>query len=719
MVAADAYSSQITPVQVVATDPGPLPNLELDPINGNNVVEQVFPSETGGLTLTGDVIHLTHPIVPQAATATLSEHIVPLDHSKPAIDKDFAATLNIGATASDPAQTTRQAFNAHLTTEQLNDFAKTAEAGTPTATLKLNLGSGQVITDSRQFQVAGNPSSDPPPEPHLTFDPVEGDDIVNAVELADGSVRMTGKQTNITGTLQLTVKFDNQIIYNANPSNSTAGEGWNRDIPSIVFPHDGSYFATITDPVSHLTASQAFTVDAHQEPPPPKHKVSIDPISGDDVLSPTEALGGLIIGGSSVGENGNTVHVDIRSHGASHHTVFESLSAIVDDKGRWFVELTPEDTATLPALVLEATAITEDGTGDLRDFRVEPQTPPEEPPPVAVHTYDLTKADLSDLLANDGVSQAVSDAITSHLTYRDFHDGDGATTPVEIVSAPNAPLNPVPDVKDDHGRDPQVMVLETSGNTVNETLDPSLRYVVDVADGNSTLNITGAKASVGVFSSGDGSDTIISSSTGAHETLQAGDANLTKLVGGSGAHDVLTVGNGNHDTILGGSGASDTILAGDGIGDSLQAGTGAHQLLTAGDGDADTLIGGTGAYDTLVSGHGQHDSLQAGSGLHQQLLAGDGDFDTLTAGIGGDTLSAGGDHDVFNIAAKGDDTVIMGGDHDTVNFQDTFAHAKITENDKTDVVTVKFASGQTIKLGPDDGHDITLHFSSGPDQHLT
>jgi len=74
--------------------------------------------------------------------------------------------------------------------------------------------------------------------------------------------------------------------------------------------------------------------------------------------------------------------------------------------------------------------------------------------------------------------------------------------------------NPVSIVKDEHGRKPQLLILETDGNTVNTDLDHRLQFVVQT-DTNANLNVTGQK--VEIISVGSGIDT--SSGTAGHETI--------------------------------------------------------------------------------------------------------------------------------------------------------------------------------------------------------
>jgi hypothetical protein len=130
------------------------------------------------------------------------------------------------------------------------------------------------------------------------------------------------------------------------------------------------------------------------------------------------------------------------------------------------------------------------------------------------------------------------------------------------------------------------------------------------------------------------------------------------------------------------------------------------------------LTGGAGAHGTLIAGDGQFDVLNAGTGRHQSISA-SGDNATFNMLVGSDdTLSGSGDNDVFNLG-QGDVTVIAGGAGDTINFDHDQSHMQITEDDPTDTVTITFTdTDQSITIVHDD-QGIDLHFSSGPDQHLT
>jgi Ca2+-binding RTX toxin-like protein len=379
---------------------------------------------------------------------------------------------------------------------------------------------------------------------------------------------------------------------------------------------------------------------------------------------------------------------------------------------------------------------------------------------MAVFTYDESKSDLESILQGQGVSDQVINTIVSHLTF----DSDGKV-PVEFVFPPDgSPTQPVPNVPDSNGQNPQGLILEAAPNTVNTDLDPALKFIVQSATDSDLsspdLTVTGHQSvtiATGDLAGatnpyylalndwgndtvylGDGSDTVtaghgadkiyagdgdndslqagdgghqllqvgdgandtVVGGSGAHDTLIAGDGDNDSLQAGSGAHQSLQAGDGAHDTLIGGSGANDTLTAGDGAGDILAAGSGANQLLQAGDGAGDTLIGGSGANDTLIAGDGGN-WLQGGTGANQSLQSGSGN-DTFTAGTGGDTLVGGGGNDTFHIPGQGNDTVFGDSGDDTVVFDRDFDPGNVTIKDST--------SGPFTEVSfSDTGQTIELH----------
>src|SRR5215472_3600173 len=114
-----------------------------------------------------------------------------------------------------------------------------------------------------------------------------------------------------------------------------------------------------------------------------------------------------------------------------------------------------------------------------------------------VASYDESPSNLVDALEKEGINshtaQYIRDQLLNHLP-KDHE------IPVEVVSGPGPGLSPVPDVTftdaDDHkGKpdQPELLILETSGNTVNTNLFPDLKFIVQGDPSTANLTITGNK----------------------------------------------------------------------------------------------------------------------------------------------------------------------------------------------------------------------------------
>jgi Ca2+-binding RTX toxin-like protein len=377
---------------------------------------------------------------------------------------------------------------------------------------------------------------------------------------------------------------------------------------------------------------------------------------------------------------------------------------------------------------------------------------------MAISTYDDTKTELINLLESSPIdlSSKAANYIADHLRY--FPQPSplpSPAAPIEIVSSspPPSTYDPVP-----FTGEPELLILESSGNTVDTTLDPNLKFIVQAPDaeltitgnnnvhivtadvpngtgsytvnlddyGNDTVvtgngnDIVDASMSFGTDSiwAGNGSEDELLAGAGDYSTLHAGSGNDDLLIGG-GSYQSLSAGSGTDDELIGGGGIYQTLQAGDGNDDELYADTigggsgGSHDLLEVGKGDNDQLYGSNGDYQTLHAGGGNDDLLQAGNGSHDLLIAdngqgdnlygGSGAFDTLSAGNGNDSLTAGNGLHQSLTAGTGNDTFVAGMGGDT-----------LTGGGGNDTFTVGMEGNVTIDGGGGSDNVVNLAHAYDP-----
>jgi Ca2+-binding RTX toxin-like protein len=353
---------------------------------------------------------------------------------------------------------------------------------------------------------------------------------------------------------------------------------------------------------------------------------------------------------------------------------------------------------------------------------------------MAFSTYDMSNGSLAGLLSHSGISNPTASDIIS----RSLAKSDDNLVAIETDSASGAVLERTFDEGHGHKDYPQIVVLQSSNNTIDTSDFSKLQFIVKASAGN--LEVTGNRSveiAVGgsnvsinlddygkdTVVTGNGSDTVY----GGHgaDSILTGDGNRDLLVAGSGDHQTLQAGDGNHDTLTGGVGVHDSLSAGDGNFDSLTAGAGDFQTIQAGSGNHDTLHGGSGSHDSVAAGDGVGDRLYAGSGDHQTIQAGDGIGDSLYGGgshdlvqgggnssalyaddgslVGshetllGGKLAGGGGNDLFKVGDVGNDTITGGGGKDTLEFTDHDSAADVQSTHTAGgVTTITFDDGQKV-----------------------
>ncbi|WP_049294562.1 Ig-like domain-containing protein [Franconibacter helveticus] len=188
---------------------------------------------------------------------------------------------------------------------------------------------------------AGNPSSlnhviTIDTELSLTFNPVAGDDIINALESSAPIILSGLASADVAGhTITLTL---NGVNYTA----SILSDGtWSTAVPpeDLVGLTDGVYTinATLSDPAgNNLTVPHSFTLDADPATLP---TLTINPVAGDNILSAAEAGQPLFISGTTTNvEAGQTVTLDLAGN---------TLTATVGSNGGWIVQVPVEIVSAL------------------------------------------------------------------------------------------------------------------------------------------------------------------------------------------------------------------------------------------------------------------------------------------------------------------------------------------------------------------------------------
>ncbi|MGO3843597.1 MAG: retention module-containing protein, partial [Alcaligenes pakistanensis] len=134
-----------------------------------------------------------------------------------------------------------------------------------------------------------------PPEAEITINPITGDDVINKGE-SDGDV-------TITGTVGKDVKPGDKVTVTVGGKEyettvNPDGKTWNVDVPGSELVNNDKVDAkvTTTDEAGNsttVTTDRPYDVDTT----PPEAEITIDPITGDDVINKGESDGDVTITG--------------------------------------------------------------------------------------------------------------------------------------------------------------------------------------------------------------------------------------------------------------------------------------------------------------------------------------------------------------------------------------------------------------------------------------
>ncbi|KDX27068.1 bacterial Ig-like domain family protein [Escherichia coli 1-250-04_S1_C2] len=295
---------------------------------------------------------VTANVTDSAGNSNSPSHNVLVNSALPAVTINAVATDDIiNAAESGNAQT----ISGQVTGAAAGDTVTVTLGGnTYTATVQANLswsvsvpaadiqaiGNGSLTVNASVTNVVGNTgngSRDITIDanlPGLRVDTVAGDDVINSIEHNQALV-ITGSSSGLTAGTALTVEINN-VTYGA----TVLADGtWSLGIPAadvsnwpagtvditVSGTNSAGTTSTITHPVTVDLAAVAITINT---------------LSGDDVINAVEKGETLVVSGSTSGvEAGQTVTV---TFGGKNYTT------TVEANGSWTVNVPPADLAALP-----------------------------------------------------------------------------------------------------------------------------------------------------------------------------------------------------------------------------------------------------------------------------------------------------------------------------------------------------------------------------------
>ncbi|EMU6253444.1 TPA: Ig-like domain-containing protein [Escherichia coli O11:H5] len=295
---------------------------------------------------------VTASVTDTAGNSNSASHNVQVNSALPAV--------TINAVATDDIINAAEAGNAQTISGQVTGAAQgdtvtiTLGGNTYTATVQANLswsvsvpaadiqalGNGSLTVNASVTNGVGNTGSGSRDItidanlPGLRVDTVAGDDVINSIEHNQALV-ITGSSTGLTAGTALTVEINN-VTYAA----TVLADGtWNLGVPAadvsnwpagtvditVSGTNSAGTTSTITHPVTVDLAAVAITINI---------------LSGDDVINAVEKGETLVVSGSTSGvEAGQTVTV---TFGGKNYTT------TVEANGSWTVNVPPADLAALP-----------------------------------------------------------------------------------------------------------------------------------------------------------------------------------------------------------------------------------------------------------------------------------------------------------------------------------------------------------------------------------
>ncbi|HDW3543445.1 TPA: Ig-like domain-containing protein [Escherichia coli] len=295
---------------------------------------------------------VTANVTDSAGNSNSASHNVLVNSALPAVTINAVATDDI---INDAESGNAQTISGQVTGAAAGDTVTVTLGGnTYTATVQANLswsvsvpaadiqaiGNGNLTVNASVTNGVGNTGSGSRDItidanlPGLRVDTVAGDDVINSIEHNQALV-ITGSSSGLTAGTALTVEINN-VTYAA----TVLADGtWNLGVPAadvsnwpagtvditVSGTNSAGTTSTITHPVTVDLAAVAITINT---------------LSGDDVINAVEKGETLVVSGSTSGvEAGQTVTV---TFGGKNYTT------TVEANGSWTVNVPPADLAALP-----------------------------------------------------------------------------------------------------------------------------------------------------------------------------------------------------------------------------------------------------------------------------------------------------------------------------------------------------------------------------------
>jgi hypothetical protein len=192
---------------------------------------------------------------------------------------------------------------------------------------------------------AGNPATAPAKAtinadfngPSVSINPITGDNIINAVE-GTGDVNISGTTNNVPAGQVVTVSVNGTPLGAVAPDATTGN--WQITLPQADLPADGASLTITADASDGQTAAPTASATLTADLTAPT--VTINTISGNDIVNITEGGQPLVLSGTSDAEAGQIVTLTVPG-------VTDPITAPVDGAGNWQVELTAQQTADFVA----------------------------------------------------------------------------------------------------------------------------------------------------------------------------------------------------------------------------------------------------------------------------------------------------------------------------------------------------------------------------------
>ncbi|EOU1320081.1 Ig-like domain-containing protein [Enterobacter hormaechei] len=184
----------------------------------------------------------------------------------------------------------------------------------------------------------------------LTVNTLSGDDVINAAE-AGASLVINGSSAQFASGMQVTITLNGKS-YTATIQSDGA---WQTTVPAadVGALADGASYqvsASAQDSAGN-SASATHTISVDTTAP----VISVNTLSGDDVLNAAEAQQPLTVHGSSSAEAGQTVTVTLGG---------KTYTALVGSDGTWTLDVPAADLVALSQGALTVTAVVNDKAGN-------------------------------------------------------------------------------------------------------------------------------------------------------------------------------------------------------------------------------------------------------------------------------------------------------------------------------------------------------------------